>query len=87
VSECPFFPWDGAGRSEPLGRGGQLCPRGPGHRPHPCLLRGLPDDHLQRVSLHSASISPINRATFRRASGCIVSMSMMSAQSSPCPSR
>jgi hypothetical protein len=35
----------------------------------------------------SASTSPSSRATPRRVSGCIVSMSMMSAQSSPCPSR
>jgi hypothetical protein len=75
MTECPYPPWDtsdGAGRSEPLGRGGQLCPWGPGHRPHPCLQRVCPDDGFRRVSFHSASISPSNRATFPRASGCIV---------------
>ena len=64
-----------------------LSPGAPGTGPIPVYSRLAPDDHRQRVSFHSASISPSNRATFRRASGCIVSMSMMSAQSSPCPSR
>jgi hypothetical protein len=38
-------------------------------------------------SPEAASISANNRATFRRSSGYIVSMSMMSAQSSPRSSR
>jgi hypothetical protein len=45
------------------------------------------DGDVPRVIQLPASISPSSRTTRRRSSGSIVSMSMMSAQSSPRPSR
>jgi hypothetical protein len=89
MAEClsPLGTHRTAGRSEPLKRGGQLVPGASGTGPIRVYSELAPNDHLQRVSFRSARISPSSRTTFRRSSGHIVSMSMMSAQSSPCPSR
>ena len=59
------------------------------HGPSSCpgkemTLPAAPDDNHPPAA---ASISASNRTTLRRASGCNVSMSMMSAQSSPRASR
>ena len=53
----------------------------------PVVLQGKDELETAGLARYSASISAAIRANRRRSSGCIVSMSMMSAQSSPCPSR
>jgi hypothetical protein len=74
---------DACGRSlDQMGTGLRVEGRETGESPSPVARLTRPPSRCS-----SPSISPSNRATRRRASGYIVGMSIMSAHSSPCPSR